>query len=130
YGSVLDNIKDALKNDIKEVRISNRLTSSAVCLVSDENDISPQMEKIFKSMNQEIPKSKRILELNPNHPILDVMRSIFENDKKDAKLTEYAELLYDQAVLAEGTPLKDPVKFAQRMADLMVFEGQTKVAKK
>ncbi|MDA3837787.1 MAG: molecular chaperone HtpG [Candidatus Delongbacteria bacterium] len=130
YGSVLDNIKEALKDDIKDVKISNRLTSSAVCLVSDENDISPHMEKIFKSMNQEVPVSKRILELNPNHPILDVMKSIYDNDKKDAKLGEYAEMLYDQAVLSEGTPLKDPVKFAQRMADLMVFEGKTKVAKK
>ena len=130
YSTVLDSIKETLKDDIKEVKISSRLTSSAVCLVSDENDISPHMEKIFKSMNQEVPVSKRILELNPNHPILNVMKSIYDNDKKDAKLTEYAELLYDQAVLAEGTPLKDPVKFAQRMADLMVFEGQTKVAKK
>jgi molecular chaperone HtpG len=130
YGSVLDNIKETLKDDIKDVKISNRLTSSAVCLVSDENDISPHMEKIFKSMNQEVPVSKRILELNPNHPILDVMKSIYENNKKDAKLGEYAELLYDQAVIAEGSPLKDPVKFAQRMADLMVFEGKVKVAKK
>ncbi|MBN2790752.1 MAG: molecular chaperone HtpG [Candidatus Delongbacteria bacterium] len=130
YGSLLDSIKDALKDDIKEVRISSRLTSSAVCLVSDENDISPHMEKIFKSMNQEIPRSKRILELNPNHPILEVMQSIYDNDKKDTKLGEYSELLYDQAVLAEGAPLKDPVKFAHRMADLMVFEGKTKVTKK
>ena len=130
YGSVLDNIKESLKDDIKDVKISNRLTSSAVCLVSDENDISPHMEKIFKSMNQEVPVSKRILELNPNHPILDVMKSIYDNDKKDAKLSEYAELLYDQAVIAEGSPLKNPVKFAQRMADLMVFEGKTKVTKK
>jgi len=124
YTSVLDLIKDKLTDDIKEVRISSRLTSSAVCLVADEHDMSSQMEKLFKAMNQEVPKSKKILEINPNHPILGILKKLYADNGSNEKLTEYAELLYDQALISEGSQVKDPVKFAKRVADLMVFEGQ------
>ena len=123
YKDVLEMIQSKLDEDIKEVRISNRLTNSAVCLVADENDMGANMEKIFKAMNQPVPKSKRILEINPNHSILNIMKSLFDKDKDNAKIGEYAELLYDQAIIAEGGVVKDPVKFAQKFSDLMVFEG-------
>ena len=123
YKDVLEMIQSKLDEDVKEVRISNRLTNSAVCLVADENDMGANMEKIFKAMNQPVPKSKRILEINPNHSILNIMKSLFDKDKDNAKIGEYAELLYDQAVIAEGGVVKDPVKFAQKFSDLMVFEA-------
>jgi len=124
YKSLLEAMKETLKEDIKEVRVSDRLTSSAVCLVSDEHGMTPQMEKMFKAMNQEVPKSQRILEINPKHPVFETLNSIYENNKEDARLKDYSELLYDQALIAEGVIPKDPVKFAQKMADLMVIEAK------
>ncbi len=123
FKTLLETIQDKLKDDVKEVRISNRLTSSPVCLVADEHAMSPNMEKIFKSMNQEVPVSKRILEINPKHKILEVMKKLYEKDSKNSKLADYAELLYDQALIAEGSKVKDANKFAQRIADLMIVEG-------
>jgi len=124
FTSLVDLLKDKLKDDVKDVKISSRLTSSAVCLVSDDADMSANMEKILKQMNQDVPESKRILEVNPKHPILDVMKNLFEADKEDSKISEYAELLFDQALISEGSPVKNPAIFASRMSDLMVFEGK------
>ena len=122
FKSLLEVMKESLKDDIKEVRVSDRLTSSAVCLVSDEHGMTPQMEKMFKAMNQEVPKTKRILEINPKHPVFDSLNSIYDANKEDVRIKDYSGLLYDQALLAEGVMPKDPVKFAQKMADLMVIE--------
>jgi len=124
YKSLLDTIKDNLKEDIKEVRVSSRLTSSAVCLVSDEHGMTPNMEKMFRSMNQEVPKTKRVLEINPKHPLYESLNAIFEKNKDDARLKDYSELLYDQALISEGAMPKDPVKFARKMADLMAMEAK------
>lgn len=124
YKSLLDTMKDHLAEDIKEVRVSSRLTSSAVCLVSDEHGMTPNMEKMFRSMNQEVPKSKRVLEINPKHPLYESLNAIFEKNKDDARLKDYSELLYDQALIAEGAMPKDPVKFARKMADLMAMEAK------
>jgi len=124
YKSLLDTIKDHLKEDVKEVRVSSRLTSSAVCLVSDEHGMTPNMEKMFRSMNQEVPKSKRVLEINPKHPLYESLNNIFEKNKDDGRLKDYSELLYDQALIAEGAMPKDPVKFARKMADLMAMEAK------
>jgi molecular chaperone HtpG len=124
FKTLLDAIKENLKEEIKEVRVSSRLTSSAVCLVSDEHGMTPQMEKMFKAMNQEVPKTKRILEINPKHPLYDSMNAIYEANKEDIRLKDYSELLYDQALLAEGAIPKDPVRFARRMADLMAMEAK------
>ncbi|MFO7810328.1 MAG: molecular chaperone HtpG [Candidatus Delongbacteria bacterium] len=129
YKSLLEVIKENLKDDIKEVRVSDRLTSSAVCLVSDEQGMTPQMEKMFKAMNQEVPKSKRILEINPKHSLFESLNSVYKTDKKDPRLKDYSELLYDQALLAEGAVPKHPVKFAQKMADLMAIEAEAKTGK-
>ena len=124
YRSLLDTMKDHLAEDIKEVRVSSRLTSSAVCLVSDEHGMTPNMEKMFRSMNQEVPKSKRVLEINPKHPLYESLNVIYEKNKDDARLKDYSELLYDQALIAEGAMPKDPVKFARKMADLMAMEAK------
>lgn len=124
YKSLLDTIKDHLKEDVKEVRVSSRLTSSAVCLVSDEHGMTPNMEKMFRSMNQEVPKSQRVLEINPKHPLYESLNNIFEKNKDDVRLKDYSELLYDQALIAEGAMPKDPVKFARKMADLMAMEAK------
>jgi molecular chaperone HtpG len=120
YSGVISYIQEALKEKVKEVRLSSRLTESACCLVADEMGLNANMEKILKSMNQDVPEAKRILELNPDHPIMQVMTAMFEKDKENAKLADYSELLFDQALLTEGTPIKDPLRFTKLVSELMV----------
>ena len=120
YSSLLACLKDKLEEHVKEVRLSSRLTSSPACLVGNEGDLSPQLEQLMKAMNQEPPKSKRILELNPTHPLLGKLESLFERDQNASELADYAELLYGQAVLAEDGKLPDPARFSKLVANLMV----------
>ena len=124
YGGVISFIQDTLKEKVKEVRLSSRLTESACCLVADEMGLNANMEKILKSMNQEVPEAKRILELNPDHPIMQVMTAMFEKDKENAKLADYCDLLFDQALLTEGTPIKDPLRFTKLVSELMVASAK------
>jgi len=124
YGSLISFIQETLKEKVKEVRLSSRLTESACCLVADEMGLNANMEKILKSMNQEVPEAKRILELNPDHPIMQVMTAMYEKDKENAKLSDYCELLFDQALLTEGSPIKDPLRFTKLVSELMVTGGK------
>lgn len=120
YKDLLGFIQETLKDRVKEVRLSNRLTDSACCLVADEYGMNANMERILKAMNQEVPESKRVLELNPEHPIMQVMSGRFEKDKGDKKLLDYCELLFDQALLTEGSPIGDPLRFTRLVSELMV----------
>lgn len=120
HKDILEAIQKELDANIKEVRFTNRLTDSACCLVGEENAMSAHMERLFKAMNQDVPENKRILELNPKHPLIDGMQKLFEEDKANPELKKYAHLLYDQALLTEGSPIPDPLAFAKNVADLMV----------
>ncbi|MFQ5964098.1 MAG: molecular chaperone HtpG [Candidatus Scalinduaceae bacterium] len=124
YGKLIKLIKDRLEDDLKEVRLSGRLKDSACCLVGDEGEMDPQMEKLLKSMGQDVPERKRILEINPSHPIFEAMNTIFEKDKNSGVLQEYADLLYDQALLLEGSKPKDSAAFAKAISKLMVENAQ------
>lgn len=117
---MLECLQKKLDEYVKEVRISQRLTESAACLVSDSGDMTPQMEQMMRAMNQEMPPVKRILEVNATHPILEKLKGLFEEDEASSALGDLAELLYGQALLAEGGQLPDPGKFARLVADLMV----------
>jgi molecular chaperone HtpG len=75
---------------------------------------------MFKAMNQAMPPSKRILELNPAHPLVDAMQQLFNREPENQQLKDYAGLLYDQALLTEGSPITDPLEFSKRIANLMV----------
>ncbi len=116
---LLTRMKEALGDRVKDVRLSSRLTASAACLVSDEGDVSPQLERILKAMGQEAPAVKRILELNPDHAVMAALRRRHAADPDTPVVAEYAELLHGQAVLAEGGQLPDPAAFARRVAELM-----------
>ena len=116
---LLDALKSKLDEKVKDVRLSARLTSSPACLVGDQFDMSPQLEQMMRAMGQEVPHAKRILEVNAGHPILRNLLEVHEKDKDDPRLAEYAELLFGQAVLAEGGQLADPAAFAKGIADLM-----------
>ncbi len=119
YGSLLDAMKGKLDAHVKEVRLSSRLTNSPACLVGDTFDMSPQLAELMRATGQEVPAQKRILELNPNHPLLEKLQGIFAGNPDDPRLANYAELLYGQSVLAEGGKLPDPGAFSKKVADLM-----------
>jgi molecular chaperone HtpG len=120
YEKFIDLVKDILKDDVKDVRLSGRLTDTVCCLVTDEGDLDPQMEKLLKSMGQELPPMKRVLEMNPTHPLFASMNTLFEKDKKSTTLAEYVWLLYDQALVLEGSKPKDPGAFSKLISRLMV----------
>ena len=113
-------LRAKLQDQVKDVRLSSRLTSSPACLVGDAGDLSPRMAELFRRTGQDVPVVKRILELNPTHPLLPKLNAIVERDRSDPALAEYAELLYGQAILAEGGQLPDPAAFGQRIADLLL----------
>ncbi|MFR5266580.1 molecular chaperone HtpG [Clostridium sp.] len=110
-------LKEALSGKVKDVKASNRLKNSPVCLASG-GDISIEMEKILKTMpnNQEI-ESEKILEINTNHEVFNSLKSVFENDKD--KFNLYANILYNQALLVEGLSIEDPVEFTNNICKLM-----------
>ncbi|OLT37530.1 molecular chaperone HtpG [Rhodococcus sp. BGS-1C] len=117
FEDLLKWMSETLSEDVKEVRLSSRLTTSPACVVGDEFSFSPQLEKMYKASGQFIPTSKRILELNPNHELVTGLKKAREDRSEDASLAETAELLYATALLAEGTELKDPAKFSRLLAD-------------
>ncbi|HET8783161.1 MAG TPA: molecular chaperone HtpG [Pyrinomonadaceae bacterium] len=116
---LLQSIQQHLDQYLKEVRLTNRLTNSPVCLVGAEMDFSPQMERLLQMGGGDRPKQKRIMELNPRHDIVVKMRRRFEKNSADPKLVKYAELLYAYALLAEGSDLPDPPQFNRLLAELM-----------
>ena len=120
YASLLTFLKNTLKEKIKDAKLSSRLTDSAVCLVADEHDMSASMERLLRAAGQDVPETKRILEVNPQHELVKVMFNLYKENPSDPQLTEYSELLLDQALLTEGSPLADPVKFSKLVAKLMV----------
>lgn len=115
---LLTNMKEALGDKVVDVKISSRLKSHPVCLVSSDG-VSFEMEKVLSSMpdGQEV-KAGRILEINPNHPIFETMQEVYANHSD--KMADYAALLYDQALLIEGFSVENPVDFSNRICDLIV----------
>lgn len=118
YADTVTAIKTALGDLVKDVRISDRLISSPVCLTS-EGPLSIEMEKVLRSMpmNGQELKAERVLEINPSHP---VMKAIAAIPADDPRIPKYAKLLYDQALLIEGLPIDDPVAFSNSICELMV----------
>ena len=108
-------MKEALKEQVKEIKLSDRLTESPVCLVSAQDSTTAHMERLLESMGQAIPKAKRILEINPSHPLFEKMLSVSKQ-----KQEEWTEILYQQALLNEGSQIDNPMKYSQRIANLMV----------
>jgi len=89
------------------------------CLSSDSFDMSAYMEKIMKASGQDLPASKRVLELNPDHPVLDKLKKMYESDKKDPMLKDYSRLLYDLAVIGEGGKIENPSLFIKLVGGLL-----------
>ncbi|NJD55117.1 MAG: molecular chaperone HtpG [Nitrospirae bacterium] len=124
FDQLRDFMKTVLKDDVKDVRISGRLKDSPCCIVGDEDDIDPRMEKMLKAMGQEVPVRKNVLEINPGHPIFASMKDLFEKDNAVSLLEEYSRLLLDQALLLAGERPKDPARFSRYLSHLMVEEAK------
>jgi len=119
HKSLLEALQSALDSHVKQVRLSQRLTTSPVCLVGGENDMSPGLERILSASGQAAPVQKRIMELNVSHPIFERLKALsLESDVE--VLADYAHLLHGQALIAEGSTVPDPAGFARRVAALMV----------
>ncbi|MFF7454553.1 molecular chaperone HtpG [Kitasatospora sp. NPDC008115] len=117
FAALLPWLTTALSGQVKEVRLSSRLTTSAACIVGDAQDMTPTLEKMYRAMGQELPPVKRILELNPGHPLITALRAAHEADPGDASLAEVAELVHGGALLAEGGDLPDPARFTRLLTD-------------
>jgi molecular chaperone HtpG len=110
-------MKDSLDGKVKEVRLSQRLKSHPVCLTS-EGELSVEMEKVLNAMpNDQKVKADKVLEINPEHPVFEKLKTLFTDDKD--KLEVYSELLYNQALMIEGLSVEDPVDFSNKICKLM-----------
>lgn len=114
--------------EVADVRLTNRLTESAACLVADAYGLSAHMERLLERMGRDTGPVKRVLELNPQHPAVEVIRQLHEKNATDARLEGYARLLYEQAVIAEGSKVTDPVAFAKRINELIARDAQSVIS--
>ncbi len=116
FKSLLESFKTHLGDQVKEVRLSHRLTESPACLVSDEGALSGNLERMLKAAGQNVPSAKPILEINPKHPLIERLQH--ETDAQ--KLSEWSQMLFDQSLLAEGGQLQDPATFVKRLNQLLM----------
>lgn len=114
--SLVERIKSTLGDSVKEVRVTHRLTDSPACLVAGEHDLSGNLARILKAAGQNAPESKPILEVNPSHRLIERLK----NESDDTKFADYAHVVFDQALLAEGGQLEDPASFVKRMNSLII----------
>ena len=112
YEKVISKAQEILDNQVKEVKVSSRLSESPSCLVADENELGGNMERIMKSLGQDVPETKPILEINPSHPLVIKLKKKVDED--------IVKVLFDQAVLSEGGQIKEPAEFVKRMNKLML----------
>ena len=112
YEKVISKAQEILNHQVKEVKVSSRLSESPSCLVADENELGGNMERIMKSLGQDVPDTKPILEINPTHPLVMKLKTKVDED--------VVKVLFDQAVLSEGGQIKEPAEFVKRMNKLML----------
>ncbi|GAA2002144.1 molecular chaperone HtpG [Nakamurella flavida] len=117
YDALLGRLTTDLADEVKAVRLSHRLTDSAVCLVGEAGDLTPTLEKMYRAMGQQPPTVKRTLELNPSHPLVVGLRTAFEANADDPSIQATARLLYGMALLAEGGELAEPAAFVAALSD-------------
>lgn len=119
---LLERMEKTLGDRVKEVRVSHRLTSSPSCLVVEEHDMAVNLQKLLKQAGHEVPTSRPILEVNPEHPLVTRLNE----EQDEARFGDWTHLLFDQAMLSEGGQLEDPASFVQRMNELLLLLSQGK----
>lgn len=112
---VLERVQAALDDHVKTVRVTDRLTDSPACLVNDEGGMSARQEKVLREAGHDVPKQKRILELNAQHAVVQKLQALSD----ESQFADWSSLLYDQALLAEGNLPSDPAAFSRRLTNLM-----------
>ena len=117
YKELVEQMKGALADKAKDVRVTHRLTDSPACLVADEHELSANLVRMLKAAGQNAPESKPILEINPNHPL--VTRLKYE-DASSPRFADWSHILFDQAMLAEGGSLTDPAAFVKRLNEMLL----------
>ena len=126
FKDLIDRIKKVLDDKVKEVRITHRLTSSPACLVADESDMGRHLEQILKASGQHIPGNKPILEINPEHMLVERLKQ----EKDENRFADWSHILFDQALLSEGGQLEDPAGFVHRLNEIIVLLGEGNEQKK
>jgi molecular chaperone HtpG len=119
FSDLFSFVQSVLDEHVKEVRASGRLKDSVVCLSGDARDLSAYMEKLLKATGQDVPVSKRIMEINLDHPLVSKLDVLFKENKENPALKDYCRLLYDLAVISEGGKIENPGRFSQLMGELM-----------
>lgn len=114
--ALIKRMKDALTDKVEDVRVTNRLTDSPACIVLNEQDMAMHMQRILKEAGHEMPSSKPILEINPDHPIVKKL----DDEKSEEKFADWSDILFDQALLAEGGQLEDPAGFVAKLNGMLV----------
>jgi molecular chaperone HtpG len=117
FADLLAWLKETLSDHVTEVRLSTRLTESPACLITPTFGMTPALARMYRASGQVVPVGKRILELNPSHPLVTGLREAHKERVDDPSVAETAELLYGTALLAEGGALEDPARFAELLAD-------------
>ena len=116
FEEIVTRVKATLGEAVSDVRLTHRLTTSPACLVTSENDMSANLERILKSAGQKIPDNKPIFEINPEHPLVLKLK----DEADEGQFTELSKVLFDQAMLAEGGQLEDPASFVKRLNELLL----------
>ncbi len=119
YSNLFEKVQTYLDDKVKEVKPSSHLKNSVSCLTGENYDMSAYMEKIMKASGQSMPKTKRILEINTGHPVIEKINRIYEQNAESESLKDYSELIYDLAVIGEGGKVENPSRFNKLVADLM-----------
>ncbi len=125
--SLTEHFKKVLGDKVGDVRNSKRLAESPVCLVTPEGGIPPHVEAMMRAQKLEVPRTKRILEVNPDHPVSINLRKLLLVKPDAPELSEWIEVLYDQALIAEGSPVDDPARLARRMSALLTTAAERAV---
>ena len=115
YKDVTTRIKDVLKDKVQDVRVTNRLTDSPACLVTEETEMSAHLQRMLQATGQAFPGTKPILEINPSHPFINYLKQA-----NDEEVSNWSQILFDQALLAEGGQLEDPGSFVKRVNALLI----------
>jgi len=115
-GGVIKHLKEVLGDKVEDVRVSHRLTSSPSCIVLNEQDMALYMQDLMKQAGHDMPSNKPVLEVNPTHPLIERM----EEETDDEQFADWADILFDQALLAEGAQLEDPAGFVSKLNKLML----------
>jgi len=119
FKKLSERIKNILADSVEEVRVTSRLKDSPACLVAGEHSMGSHMEKIMKAMGQAVPKEKRILEINAEHPILQNLNARYEKNATDPQLEQWVILLYEGALIAEGQMVPDPLAYSKRVNEML-----------